>query len=470
MNRFFQSDLAAVQDKLRFQTFTVAMLKAHNYKPSAILQTQLLALYKARVLRAAKDAELNRLLQTEEIVEFVPRKDDIVMLRYSSGHTLTLQLVKTRQLANTGIPFRFYIQAVVFDPSPCKLDVSRMLEKLKQTRLPNKVKTILMDRLDDASVDPDRVCQDLTNNVQALLGPKFTSDGWTVVQFLGAGAFGVTVGVRRVVREKPESRALKIVAENSYATFANELNMHVKMADLDLAPKVYADMMYEGGRYKKRVVLAYGMQRIDMIARDFLSAAQPGQQMRLFSKYLIDILKRLKRNNITHGDLHTENLAIQDGRLQLIDFGWSSNTQAWVLYDYVQLFRTMMMDFLDDLEKCVQTIESTGASVCEWVCGNHWRMVNRMKLLFESVATEFRKKEDRNFYYAFGPIFDELQALAKKLKQNTRHDVWNAKKRKSQIRKLQHAVAVAFDLLHEFHDELFIEYSAMNNNNKNVKK
>ena len=460
MGRFFQSDLAAVQDKLRFQTFTVATLKAYNYKPSNILQTQLLALYKAGVLRAPKDAELNRLLQTEQIVEFVPREDDLVLLRYSSGHTLALQLVSTRHDRNTRTPLRFYIQASVFDPSPCKLHVSSMLEKIKQTRLPDKVKSILMDRLDDTSVDPARVCRDITSNVQALLGPKFTSDGWTVVRFLGAGAFGVTVGVRRVVNQKPESRALKIVAENSYASFAKELNMHERMADLDLAPKVYADMMYEGRRYKKRVILAYGMQQIDMIARDFLSTAQTSQQMRLFSNQLIDILKRLKRNNITHGDLHTENIAIQDGRLQLIDFGWSSNTQGWTLYDYVQLFRTMMMDFLDDLEKCVQTTESTGASVWEWLCGNPWRMVNRMKLLFESVATEFREKEDRDFYYAFGPIFDQLQALTKKLEQNTQHDVWHADKRKSQLRKLQHAVADAFDSLHEFHDKLFIEYSA----------
>ena len=464
MSRFFQSDLAEVQDKLRFKTFTIETLKAHNYKPATILQAQLLALYKAGVLRATKDAELIRLLQTEEIEKFVPRDDDIVLLRYSSDHTLALQLVverqRTRQQTNTGIPLRFFIKAFVFDPSPCKLDVPRMLEKIKKTRLPNKVKKILTDRLDDTSMDPAQVCRDITNNVQALLGPKFASDGWRVVQFLGAGAFGITVGVWRVVNEKPESRALKIVAENSYATFTKELDMHEKMADLNLAPKVYADMIYEGMRYNKRLILAYGMQQIDMIARDFLSTAQTSEQMQLFSNQLIDILKRLKRNNITHGDLHTENLAIQDGRLQLIDFGWSTDTKAWMLYDYVQLFRTMIMDFLDDLEQCIKTTESAGESTWKWVCANQWTMVNRMKLLFKSIENEFIEKEDRDFFDAFGPIFDDLQALTNKLEQDTKHDIWDANKRKSQMRELHRVVVVVFELLHEFHDKLFLEYTA----------
>lgn len=459
MNRFFQSELATVQDKLRFQIFTSDTLEAYDYKPSAILQDQLLALHKARLLSTTKDTELTRLLQKGEIVELVPREDDTVLLRYSSGHTLALQLIERKQYSPTAGPLRFYIQASIFDPSPCNLDVPRMRKKIKQTGLPDKVKRILTDGLDDESMDPSEVCRDVTSNVQALLGPKFAGDGWVVVQFLGAGAFGVTVGVQRVVDQKTESRALKIVAEESYANFRKEINMHEKMADIGLAPKVYSDMMYEGHRYKKRIIMAYGMQQIDMIARDFLSTAQTSQQMRLFSNQLVDILKRLKRHNITHGDLHTENLAVQEGRLQLIDFGWSTDTRAWSLYDYVQFFRTMMMDFLDDLDKCIQTTQSRGTSTWKWVCGNQGKMMHRMKLLFENVAKEFREREDMKFFKAFGRIFNDLQSLAKSLEQGTQHDVWEAKKRRSDMMKLKSAVEVAFELLHEFHDELFLAYS-----------
>ena len=476
MHRFFQRELIDVQKSLRFQTFTPEMLKAYNYKPSGVLQAQLLALYKAGVLRTTAETELLKLLQSEEIVALIPRKDEVVLLRFSSDHTLALQLVEedqgqtpiTHRLRSqdrlqsshtkTGVPLRFHIDANVFDPSPCKLDVLTMQTKIRKTGLPSKVKTILMNRLQQPSIDPSRVCRDFTKNIETLLGLQFAKDGWTVVQFLGAGAFGITVAIHRIVNDKPDLRALKIVAEESFATFRKELNMHEKMAHLGLAPKVYSDMLYEGRQYGKRVIMAYGMEQIDMLARDFLNAPQMREQMHMFGKQIVDILKRMKQNNLTHGDLHTENLALHQGRLQLIDFGWSIDTRAWPLYDYVQLFRSMMMDFLEDIEECMQTTMKDTVTKWLWVCANHYKMVNRMKLLFTNLANEFGQKEDRHFFDAFGPIFDDLGNMTKTLKRNVKDSIWQVGQRNKAMYKLHQAVQSAFGLLDAYQEVLFDEY------------
>lgn len=52
-------------------------------------------------------------------------------------------------------------------------------------------------------------------------------------------------------------------------------------------------------------------------------------------------MKKLCGLGLVHGDLHWDNVGFQDGKMMLIDFGWSSNMPCKKEFEYFQLYRTL---------------------------------------------------------------------------------------------------------------------------------
>jgi len=133
---------------------------------------------------------------------------------------------------------------------------------------------------------------------------------------------------------------------NSEWDFQNENRLHKKFYDIGAAVLMIHNQIFgdDNCPYKVGIIL---MEKINLSYTEFMTIKDsifddiPEQRTNIIeerkrrSVEVSNLLVSCKKHNLTHGDLHTGNLAfIQDGSIKFIDFGRSTDFYANSLLDY----------------------------------------------------------------------------------------------------------------------------------------
>lgn len=151
--------------------------------------------------------------------------------------------------------------------------------------------------------------------------------GWRVIRKLGQGAFGAVFMAERA----GELAALKIVVDspnnNTFVPIEQEVRMQQAFADAGLAPRIFCHAKTRIGANTVHMIL---MEPVDftlnaLLCRDVVTR----ETLKEIGMSLFRVLLKMRKLNVTHGDMHTENIAFRqqpDGtyKMLLIDFGQSS--------------------------------------------------------------------------------------------------------------------------------------------------
>lgn len=93
---------------------------------------------------------------------------------------------------------------------------------------------------------------------------------------------------------------------------------------------------------KYKYIAYYRLKEIDITLNDYLKTPLPQDKIRNIAHEIGRILETCKKNKITHGDMHFENIAIDEkGKLTLLDFGFSSKGKSVTFIDVLQLLRSV---------------------------------------------------------------------------------------------------------------------------------
>ena len=449
MTRLFQQELTTIFETLRLQPLSIGELADTNYDNDATLKRRLRDLVvhsNIHLPTTRSKTAFQKLLSTDVftkvIIDDADRIANRVRLMTQGGYELHLQLRKKG--ASTKIQ-QLVIRAIIYDPDMCIVDVDKVVSRINATSFATKIKLALTHGLVQVKYDGHKAaCERLTINLRKLLGRQFSSDGWSVYRFLGAGEFGTTWGVYKLQPDQTVTKAaLKVVAEESREDIDKEIAMHGRFAGMSIAPATIPDMFYAGRKMGERRIYAYGMGEIQFLAKDVMQASIDPQHIRNFAQGLVSVLLEMEAKNIVHGDFHTENIAITENRVQLIDFGWSTHDRAWAVYDIGQFVRSSLIDIIEMAEGCRQTD-------WRWLCSHMQKVVNRLQFVFKSLDAHFHDR-DPPFMTLVG---DELRRLrTATLEDDIDTSTWN-----TQLLQHPNRVASAAEVCYNVVDDAWSVY------------
>jgi hypothetical protein len=172
-------------------------------------------------------------------------------------------------------------------------------------------------------------------------------EGWKPTKLLGAGVYGVTFEVRH---PSGKLAAFKVIIKekNAYFSPEQEIRMQNEFSDENLAPEVYC---YSSTTIDSQQVFGILMSKIDMTLNDFMMKPMDRSQRLILIRSVFFFLNRMRESNLTHGDMHTQNMAVIKNpndpmklHLKLIDFGQSSAEVAHTRLDASQFLRGLSYD------------------------------------------------------------------------------------------------------------------------------
>lgn len=170
----------------------------------------------------------------------------------------------------------------------------------------------------------------------------------SVYAVLGQGEYGTVLGVCESGSTRSTKMALKITTDSKHARW--EIEMQHKFHAIGLAPPVHNVTHFGGNTF----IL---MGHIDMTLEEYLlnnkNTISTRELERIFDE-IEDAVDTMYEYNISHGDMHTENMAVildDSGSytgITLIDFGFSSlrdgtniiTKELQVFREYLQLLRS----------------------------------------------------------------------------------------------------------------------------------
>lgn len=217
--------------------------------------------------------------------------------------------------------------------------------------------------------NPNAPCERLT----ALFPAKCMRDR-VLVKKLGSGSFG---HVYEFMDSQGNRGAVKFIASDNIKAVQAEVAMHKKLARIGVAPgfigacytvgintlsrQAVADMRRRLGHHdprdgrtiggaalrqaRARYVNIIFMEKIDHTVEATLRHKQPRAVMMKIIVAILAIIDKLKRANMTHGDLHFENMAwmtVPGGKseLRFIDTGFTADGEHYPELDFYQMVRT----------------------------------------------------------------------------------------------------------------------------------
>ena len=146
-----------------------------------------------------------------------------------------------------------------------------------------------------------------------------------------------------------EYGALKIIVDSpknaNFVPIEHEVRMQQTFAKAGLAPQIYCHAKTRAGENTVHMIL---MEPVDftlnaLLCRDVVTH----ETLKEVGMSLFKLLVKMKQMNVTHGDMHTENIAFRqqpDGtyKMLLIDFGQSSLRVNRPLVDAEQLLSDLV--------------------------------------------------------------------------------------------------------------------------------
>lgn len=177
--------------------------------------------------------------------------------------------------------------------------------------------------------------------------PSKCMRGWRITRFLGRGQFGFVFGTRE--NKGSKTGALKIQLKGRTSKMQNEIEAHKKFSKLGLSPTIHCHCLTARTR---RSVFFVNMSRIDTTLEWWLQTKRSKQMINLFLEKLFGILEVMRKERITHGDMHLGNIGFvfkrqhTPGRIQLLDHGFASTKGALTELELVQFIRTLHRRFM----------------------------------------------------------------------------------------------------------------------------
>lgn len=183
-------------------------------------------------------------------------------------------------------------------------------------------------------------CDEIANYM-----PKGCIQNWTIIKKLGQGAFGAVF----LAEKDGQTAALKIIIDSpdnsNFVPIEDEVRMQRAFAAAGLAPRLYCHAKTNVGRSTIHMIL---MEPVDFTLNAFMCRDVVNHDsLKAIAMSIFKTLLKMKRLNVTHGDMHTENIAFRvqpDGtyKMLLIDFGQSSLRVHRPLVDAEQLLSDLI--------------------------------------------------------------------------------------------------------------------------------
>ncbi len=236
----------------------------------------------------------------------------------------------------------------------CEVDQKQLIDMCKFYGL-NK-NPVTLQKIGTVA-DPNRPCKVLHE-----LFPVPAAKNYDFVKFLGQGEYGHVYKVRD--RRTGRHGALKIQLTDNDQEVKDEVAMQRKMHSMGLAPAVHAHATMRPGAVSSKAAaqaraktIRRGkkplnkslhlifMAKVDGVLDRFMRAPQSDAIMKQTVIAIMNLVDKLEKKKMCHGDLHLENLAyiIQPGgavKLQAIDCGMTTSRGTMPVYDFLQAYRT----------------------------------------------------------------------------------------------------------------------------------
>lgn len=198
-------------------------------------------------------------------------------------------------------------------------------------------------------VEMDPNVDDLCQGIVDMFPLPIVPDGWRVSKFLGNGSFGVALGTQG---PNGQSGAVKLIKEGNLEIVEREVRMGNKFHKIGLSPnsKKISSFEIEDGFYDNSWYHAIHMDRLDGILSGVLN--DPSLRTDVMDRIVqksFDVIERLKKARLCHGDFHFGNIGFlyprmngDVGKIQIIDHGLSTELRACPELEVVQLLRGTM--------------------------------------------------------------------------------------------------------------------------------
>jgi len=180
-----------------------------------------------------------------------------------------------------------------------------------------------------------------TAEIVTALAGKYLEPGDVFKKILGAGKYGVVIMVERGGVDV----AVKF-ARGKFLRLFSEVYAQMQFAKAGMGPSVHLIQAYAAPG-KNQVLLVFSMDTVDYTLHQLLCAAGDNQErVDELVQHVVNLLKMLHQNRMTHGDFHFKNIAFvvgKDKRVQprLIDFGFSDWTGSNLATDVEYILSTL---------------------------------------------------------------------------------------------------------------------------------
>jgi hypothetical protein len=277
------------------------------------------------------------------------------------GYEEMQKLIKTISGTEISVEeFGYHIKSLrsaddLYKESKFKKRVARKLNQNEQEAIDSFVKTReykkMAHKVMMLTSDPNTPCRAF----KRYLPKSKMLRGWEALSVIGRGKFGVVFLMQRGKTQ----RVLKIVQDKktSFNSPKVEVQIQTVAAAAGIAPKIRGQIeRYIGTDGLHRIMfftdslditLSSYLRCIELTLGNDLNAKQ--RLWELIVVALFALMTKMKKLNMTHSDMHTENVMLgfesaDKLKIQLIDFGQSSLKECHPSVDVSQLLRTIRMD------------------------------------------------------------------------------------------------------------------------------
>lgn len=213
----------------------------------------------------------------------------------------------------------------------CNIPGYIMMELSEMFRVENEMSRTLMQ------YPTSTYCEVLTRMM-----PASCMRQWRITKFMGSGASAYVFGCRH--KKTNSAGALKIFSANDNSLVRSEVNSHNKFSKLHLSPKIISHCSLRKGRRK---IYFLNMSRVDTTLYKWLAERRSKKLLDKLITRIFDILLIMEKHNVTHGDLHLDNIGFvygrgnEPGRIKILDYGYASTARSMPEIELVQFVRTL---------------------------------------------------------------------------------------------------------------------------------
>lgn len=283
-------------------------------------------------LRCKARNKVSRAKRTQQVVPKVIKVSKHVPHFYSPSHMRSSKYAKSKFCLETRSDKKPLITPTL--PGQCYITHPELYEFIKFIKVGKR------HDINKALHTIMTPCDEIVNYM-----PGACVKGWNVVRKLGQGVSGAVF----LAEKDGMQAALKIVVDSpdsaNFVTVEAEVRMQQKFADAGLAPKIYCHGKTQVGQTTVHVIL---MEPVDFTLNAFMCRdVVTREALKEIAMSLFRMLLKMRKLGVTHGDMHTENVAFRvqpDGtyKMLLIDFGQSSLRVHRPLVDAEQLYSDLV--------------------------------------------------------------------------------------------------------------------------------